>query len=380
MTMRTLFLIFHGRFPSEKAASIFVAENAAAFANRNLRVVLLVPRRLGRLKEDPFSYYSVPNNFSITYLPVVDLFGFLQKIAFFVSFITFSISTFFYLVKNVKGDDIIYSNETLPLLMSSYVFKNTFYEMHDFPESNFWFYRMLTKRVNWILIHNKWKINEAVEKLSVSEDKILHQPNVVSVKMFDIPISKEDAREKLSLPINKNLIVYTGHLYGWKGVDILADASKYLDSNNLVVFVGGTDEDVKNMKNKYEGFKNVLFVGNKTHGEIPMWQKASDVLILPNTAKEKISKYYTSPMKLFEYMASKRAIIASDIPSIREIATQDMVYFVKPDSPVELSESIKIVLQDTHLQSKLSIHAYNYVLKHTWENRARTIVKFVNNV
>ena len=373
--MKTLFLIFHGRFPSEKAASIFTAENCSAFANLGWKVILLVPRRLERLKKDPFEYYSVPNNFSIKYLPVIDLFNFLKNIAFIISFLTFSISTFFFLLKNTKKGDIIYSNETLPLFISS--FKNTFYEMHDFPESNLWFYKVLMRKVRWILIHNKWKINEAIEKLYVSSDKILYQPNVVNIKMFDIDISKENAREKLNLPKDKKVVIYTGHLYGWKGATVLADSAKYLNDSFLVVFVGGTPDDVKDFKKKYIESKNILFAGHKEHKEIPIWQKSADILVLPNTAKEKISKYYTSPMKLFEYMASKRAIIASDILSIRELVNDDMVYFVEPDNPLRLSDGIKDLVKNINLQNELSQNAYNYVINQTWDKRAKTITEFI---
>ncbi len=374
--MKTLFLIFHGRFPSEKSASIFTAENCSAFANLGWKVILLVPRRLGRIKKDPFEYYSVPNNFSIKYLPVIDLFNFSKRIAFIISFIIFSISTFFFLLKNAKKEDVIYSNETLPLFISS--FKNTFYEMHDFPESNFWFYKVLMRKVKWILIHNEWKINEAIEKLCVSSDKILYQPNVVNTEMFDIAISKEEARKKLNLPKDKKIIIYTGHLYGWKGASVLADSSKYLGGSFLVVFVGGTLNDIKNFKKKYIESKNILFTGYKEHKEIPIWQKSADVLVLPNTAKEKISKYYTSPMKLFEYMASKRAIIASDIPSIRELVNDDMVYFVEPDNPLKLSNGIKDLVKNINLQNKLSQNAYNHVINQTWDKRAKTITEFIN--
>lgn len=377
---KKMFLIFHGRFPSEKAASIFTAENCSAFANLGWKVILLVPRRTGRLKRDPFLYYSVPNNFSIKYLPVIDLFSFSKGIAFVISFITFSVSTFFFLLKNTKKGDIIYSNETLPLLLSSSVLKNTFYEMHDFPESNFWFYKLLVERVKWILIHNRWKVNETIKKLEVSKDKILYQPNVVNMKMFDIDISKKEAREKLNLPKDKKIIVYTGHLYGWKGAGVLADSSKYLNDNFLVVFVGGTPDDVKDFKKKYIENKNILFTGHKEHKEIPIWQKSADILVLPNTTKEKISKYYTSPMKLFEYMASQRPIIASDIPSIREIANKDMTYFVEPDNPKKLSESIELLVEDIDLQNKLSKNAYNKVVNQTWDKRAKTITEFINNL
>ena len=159
---------------------------------------------------------------------------------------------------------------------------------------------------------------------------------------------------------------------------MLADSSKYLGGSFLVVFVGGTLNDIKNFKKKYIESKNILFTGYKEHKEIPIWQKSADVLVLPNTAKEKISKYYTSPMKLFEYMASKRAIIASDIPSIRELVNDDMVYFVEPDNPLKLSNGIKDLVKNINLQNKLSQNAYNHVINQTWDKRAKTITEFIN--
>ena len=66
------------------------------------------------------------------------------------------------------------------------------------------------RKVKWILIHNEWKINEAIEKLCVSSDKILYQPNVVNTEMFDIAISKEEARKNLIYQKIKRLLYIQG--------------------------------------------------------------------------------------------------------------------------------------------------------------------------
>jgi hypothetical protein len=71
---KKLFLIFHGRFPSEKAAALFAAESAAAFAGQNYEVTLIAPRRLGRFNESCFDFYGLPKNFKVVFLPTVDLF------------------------------------------------------------------------------------------------------------------------------------------------------------------------------------------------------------------------------------------------------------------------------------------------------------------
>jgi glycosyltransferase involved in cell wall biosynthesis len=109
-----------------------------------------------------------------------------------------------------------------------------------------------------------------------------------------------------------------------------------------------------------------------------LWQRSADVLVLPNTAKEKISAYYTSPMKLFEYMASKKPIVASDIPSIKEIVSEENVFFVLPDDSAKLALGIKSVFLDDALAEKRAIKSFEDVRSHTWQNRAERIINFMN--
>lgn len=378
--MTRLFLLFHGRFPSEKAASLFAAKSAESFANQGVDVTVLVPNRRRDTQVNPFEFYSVKENFKVVYLPTIDIFGLkvLNFFAFWLSFFAFSLSVLSYLKKNSQTEDIIYSNETLPLFFASFVRTRCFYEMHDFPESKISLFGKFLSRMKWILVHNKWKLEE-VKKIfpNISQGNFLYEPNAVDIKDFDISITKEDARKKLSLSPLKKIIVYTGHLYGWKGVDTLALAAQALSEDFLVVFVGGTDSDVLRFKEKYSSDTKISIVGFKAHNEIPIWQKAADVLVLPNTAKEKISAYYTSPMKLYEYMASGRPIVASDIPSIREIVDESSALLVTPDSPRDLASALLNTIRVPQIGEGLAKEAYKKVLEHTWDKRAIRILSFI---
>ncbi len=376
---KRLFLIFHGRFPSEKAASLFAAKEGEAFGKIGLSVTVLVPRRFGRFKVEPHDYYNLENNFEVRYLPTIDILniGFLKGLSFKLSFLTFSLVSFVYLFFKANKQDLIYSNESLPILFSTFYFPNTLYELHDFPEGKRFFYRLLFQKVKHLLITNIWKTEEVIRLFGVNREKIICERNAVEVKDFDIPVEMEEARDKLKLPKDKKVIIYTGHLYSWKGADTLAEATKMLPKDYLTVFVGGTNEDVNNFKAKYGGVEKILIVGHKERGEIPLWQKSADILVLPNTAKEGISKYYTSPMKLFEYMASKRPIVATDIPSIREIVNEENAIMVLPDDPNSLVEGIKKAINDKDLVEKITEKAYSDVLIHTWEKRAGRILDFV---
>jgi glycosyltransferase involved in cell wall biosynthesis len=389
---KKLFIIFHGRFPTEKAASLFVAKSVEAFADEGMKVKLLVPRRIGRVYTDPYEYYGVKRNFEVIFLPVIDIGtrNIFQGLRFFLSFITFSLSSYFYIFFHAKRKDIIYSNETLPLFLASYLFPLTFYEIHDFPESKLSFFRFFLKRIKWILIHNQWKVEKAREVFGLQGDNILYQPNAVDIKAFDLSLTKEQARNELkkilpelSFPPEKKMIIYTGHLYQWKGVDILAKAMNYFSQSSEEVncyFIGGTPEDIATFSSKYSKNPNIIIVGHRSHKEIPIWQKAGDILVLPNTAKEKISLYYTSPMKLFEYMASRRPIVASDIPSIREIVDDHQVVFVAPDDPQDLARGIRKTLENENgdeIAGKVN-KSFEKVVDFSWHKRAKNIILFIN--
>ncbi len=373
-----IYIIFHGRVPGEKAASLFAAKLCEAFAELGVPAVFVVPRRRG-VSGDPYEYYNLKRNFPVVYLPTVDLFSVpvLKFAAFYVSFIVFSFSSLIYLLLRAKKSDFLYTNESLPLLFVSFFFPNTVYEIHVLPEKKFFFFKLLFSRAHKFVSINRWKAEEAKKIFKIAEENITCEPSAVDIDEFNIKISQEEAREKLGLPADKKIVLYTGHLYGWKGVDTLAESVDYLPDNALVIFVGGTDFDIGRFKEKYGHNKKIMIAGFKLHQEMPLWQKAADVFVLPNTAKENISKFYTSPMKLFEYMASGRPIIASDLPSIREILNENNSVLVEPDNPKELAEGIKEVLQDRQLGDRISKQAFSDVREYTWKKRAERIGRFL---
>lgn len=377
--MKTLFLIFHGRFPSEKAASLFAAKSSEAFANERYNVVLLVPRRLGVSRNDPYNFYGIRKNFRTVYLPTLDLFEvpIISRTAFYVSLIVFSFSVLIYIIIRSDRPDIIYSNEHLPLFLTSFIRKNTFYEVHDMPERNRFFYTLLFRRIKGMIATNRWKLENIARIFKIPHTKLFYEPNAVEISDFDIITTKEEARGKLGIKFQMPVVLYTGHLYGWKGVDILARATEILSGHISVYVVGGTDKDTARFKEKFGHIPNLHIVGYRSHTEIPLWQKAADVVVLPNTAREDISKYYTSPMKLFEYMASRRPIVATNIPSVREIVDNSNAVIVNPDDPEAMAKGIMGVLENNDFVKAITEKAYQDVGFHTWEKRAKRVSGFI---
>jgi glycosyltransferase involved in cell wall biosynthesis len=104
---------------------------------------------------------------------------------------------------------------------------------------------------------------------------------------------------------------------------------------------------------------------------------AADVLLLPNSARSTLSARHTSPMKAFEYMAAGRAIVASDLPSIREIYEDEVdALLVPPDDPEAFSRAIRRLLEDESLGRRLGAAAREKARGCTWEARALGILEF----
>ena len=116
-------------------------------------------------------------------------------------------------------------------------------------------------------------------------------------------------------------------------------------------------------------------MGYKDHNEIPKYLITANVLILPNTAKTDISLKHTSPIKLFEYMASKVPVIASDICSIKQFVNSNHVTFFKADNAKDLADKIIFILKNSKNIINKTKKAYNLIKNNTWEKRCMQLVK-----
>ena len=175
------------------------------------------------------------------------------------------------------------------------------------------------------------------------------------------------------------MICYTGHLFAWKGVYILAESVKYLPAECLVYIVGGMETDILALQHfiTQQHLQNIMVTGYVPYRDVPLYLGAADVLVLPNVSTVKISQEYTSPLKLFEYMGARRPIVASDLPSICEVLHHEAnAYLVPPDNPRLLAEGILRLLHDPGLAEHLAKTAYAEVQEYTWEKRAANISEF----
>jgi glycosyltransferase involved in cell wall biosynthesis len=183
-------------------------------------------------------------------------------------------------------------------------------------------------------------------------------------------------RPPSSLPADP-VVGYAGHLYAWKGVDVLLRALA-LVTHAKGLIVGGHDREpdlarVKALANELGIADRVTFTGLVEPAKVPDHLARCMILVLPNPASA-ISTRFTSPLKLFEYMAAGRAIVASDLPSIREVVRDNaQALLVAPGSPEALGEAIQKLIEDRALAEKVARSAYAEAPKYTWGRRAEKL-------
>ncbi len=355
-----------------------ILKTCGGFVHEGFEVELWVPRRRNAVSGDPFALHGVEPSFAVRYLPVLDLMHVLGKPGFWLMVASFNLAVWWQLAGERKA--VLYGHDLRDFILPGLRGLSLFVEIHDFYESSLeWLNRLVLKRATGLVVTNRIKMRRLHEHYGFAEARMIWQPNAVNVAQFARSESVEEARAELGLPAGRTIALYTGHLFGWKGVHTLAEAAARLPESVYVYFVGGTAED----RAALQGFvgehrlPRIEFVEHQPHERMPLFMRAADVLVLPNTAKEEASRLETSPVKLFEYLASGRPIVASDLPSLREVVSEKEVAFFNPDDAQDLAKVIGETLNNKSETEKRVVAASELAKKHSWEARAKAITTFI---
>jgi glycosyltransferase involved in cell wall biosynthesis len=172
-------------------------------------------------------------------------------------------------------------------------------------------------------------------------------------------------------------ICYTGGLYFWKGIDTLIQAMKYVPSEQLVVVGGGSRLDELKHVARTEGVHDrVSFVGAVTHSAVPEYLSRAKIAVIPNTPIGQ--SYFSSPLKLFEYMACGIPIVVARIPVFREVLEDGRnALFFEPGNPESLAMTIKTLIDHPDLASRLAAAAKEDAKTFTYQKRAERIIDMI---
>ncbi len=375
--------ITNNRIPTEKAHGFQVMKMCEAFSAAGVEIELWLPKRFNRIKENPFSYYGVKETFNIKKIPVIDIM-FLEKIlgpiVSWIESISFAILMLFYLSKS-QTPEIIYSRDQFAGWFLSFFNRKFVYEIHNFPKNFNWHKRLWKKAYRIIAITQGLK--NLLVKHGIDSEKILVAPDGVDLDFFNsVNQLKEDIRIELGLSQNDFLIGYIGKfktLGMEKGIKTMISALPLLEKEVKMVFVGGEEFEIKeyrNIANCLNVFAQCIFVNHQPYLKVVKYIKAMDALVIPFPDTTHYA-FYASPLKLFEYMAAGRPIIASNLPALREILNDKNALFFKPESTDDLARAIKMLKLSQTLCYHLSGQAFSDVKNYTWKARVEKILKFI---
>ncbi len=351
------------RFPTERAHGIQIAKTCESLVVAGAPLELVVPGRATAISADPFSYYGLKSTFPIRYAKTIDTVGW-GKIGFIVQSILFGFSARRYIVR----DSIVYSRDELPLMILLFFGVCGVWESH----TGAWNFaaRYVSRRTHMVVISQGLK--DFYVSKGIAPERITVAHDGVDLEALHPTEESARSRKNLNLP-STPVAMYVGSLGGWKGTETLYAAAPLVAPITVVV-VGGSEDEVAALKPKHP---KVHFMGARPYKELSNVLAAADVLVLPNTAHDTVSARFTSPLKLFAYMASGVPIVASDLPSIREVLDEDSAILVRPDDPEALATGIREALVSGGVRALV---ARKKVEQFTWDERARKILGMLTTI
>ena len=354
-TIGSLAYVTAARMPTEKAHGVSIAHMCKAFVERGILTELVVPTRHNPLSQDIFSFYQVPHSFSVRSVPCPDFVGrgYTHPFFFFFQRILF--------IRALKRAGIgvvtIYTRE--PEVVFAFAKTHTVvYEAHRWPTGlKGILLGFFVRRARLIVCNSRGTEVAARTQGCV---RTMVAPNGFDPELF---ATKTPSREELGLPEGM-VAMYVGSDASWKGVGVLRAAAELVQDVQVVI-VGG----------KGESKARCLEFGGVPPALVPGYLKNADILVLPNTAENEESQRFTSPIKLFEYLAAGKAIVASDLPSIREIISEGQVVFARPGDATDLARAITELACDPIRRRTLGHAAQTLSAKYTWQTRAEKIIE-----
>lgn len=377
-----LLYIANIRLPTEKAHGVQIMNMCAAFAENGASVELVVPRRINKMKNDPFSYYGISQTFAIRRLPVLDLTAF-GAVGFWIEAISFAVSALLYSLK--RRGWTLYTRDEMTTYIFSLFKKRIFWETHTQSKN------LLTgatlRRAAGIITLTEGAKEYYKEEFGILDKKISVAADGVDVNFFSVEKTKDRVRRELDILVDKKIIGYIGKYKTMgeaKGVDEIIEAVAQIQrdiSDAAIMIVGLNDDEMKALQSTCDA-KGVLPSGRILRGhmpivKIPLYLKVCDVVVMnyPNTPHY---ARFMSPLKLFEYMASGVPIVTTDLPSIREVLDESTAVFVRPDDVRDLARGISDLLMHPDKAYSIANAARVKVEEYDWRKRAASIADFIS--
>jgi len=377
----------HGnKITSEMANLLQVVSMCDAFASKGVNVELVTPYTKEKI-DNPHEYLSsrfeMENGLDLSFYSKMKLFNRLDILGSY-----FGIKK--YLNKNKNKANLYFTRSPLIFFLLANKKLPVIYEAHNSKIHNniklfdrYWSQKVIeASQISSCLafIPISEKLGDYWREKGVPPQKILPLHDGFNNQMFKENIPKNQARLELKLPVENKIVTYTGSLYPNREIENIIELAKHF-SKELFIVVGGPQKNADHYQSvaKKQGITNINFTGPVEHSRIPLYLYASDVL-LALWSKKVPTINYCSPLKIFEYMAAGRIIVAHGFPTIKEIIRhEENGLLVLPGNFEDLIEKTSIAINNTNhknIEKQARADAFE---KYTWNKRVTKILEAINN-
>ncbi|KLU14225.1 MULTISPECIES: glycosyltransferase family 4 protein [Xenorhabdus] len=372
--------------PDYRVASLQILQNVDAFARQGHRVFLITPK--GQSQVEEILGRSLPPSVELIalhdirrkwYFPLNTQKLFYLQVSRWLK--EHQVDALF--TRNIKMANYLLCNhpDTPHFFESHEVFSQSFRESHD-----------LLNRRNQRKYHKLRKIEQQVyadSKVVFALTSLLREdiykqygvktPIVVAPDGVDM-LAVESVKQTITGNDDSNTlpkkVLYLGSLHRWKGIPTVMKAMSYLDNVELNI-AGGTTEQIERLRQtaKQIGVNDKInFLGFVQPRKRFQVIAGSDICVLPLT-KTSIGSRYTSPLKLFEYMAMGKPVVISDFPSIRDAVDENAVNFADSEDAASFAEQIQwLIHHPAEMMAKVDYSQRLVAERFNWDQRAKLIM------
>ncbi|MEA5077173.1 MAG: glycosyltransferase [Anaerolineaceae bacterium] len=359
--------------PSETANSVQVMKVCQALTQLGNEVHLLVPAGRPTSFADLQRHYGVSTEFQITWMKASPS---LRKLDFAWNAVS---------AARRQHADLVYTRLVWVALIALKRGLPVILEMHELPGGRFspWLYqRYVTSSGQKLTVFITRALQQLIEAnlhLQHSDAESCIAPDGVDLERFsDLP-EPAVARKTLGLQ-EKITALYSGGFFPGRGIENLYELAKKFPEVQFI-WIGGKPAQVSEWQQKLSaaGLNNVTLTGYVANSQLPLYQAAADVLLMPY--QRKVAGHsggdiaqVTSPMKLFEYLASGRAILTADLPVLREVLSESNAAFYAPDDLDAFFSQFDQLVRDPALRHRLADTARQDARSYAWKERMQIIL------
>lgn len=277
----------------------------------------------------------------------------------------------------LNRNSYVYSRNLSIVYLANKLGFNVIWEGHDLPKGiNMKFLKKMVNQCKIVTI-SKALADKICLEYKFSPAFIFVAHDGVDIELYDKyrNSEREAIRKKFNIPLEKKIILHSGSIMKERGSLLFKEVLSVLPDWYFVQ-VGGNLKDIEFLRSELKTFDNFLFIPHQDVETLIQLQLCSDALFYMIT-KETSTYWCCSPMKIFEYLASGKPIVASNIGSLNEILSKDVAILYDPEDRNSLQQAL-LKLADGNASIELSKNAVSLVRqKYTWKIRAQQILSFL---